>query len=279
MQEHTFVYNSENLKYYSVGSSENPPIIFIHGYTSSHHVWRQTIPVLKDKFYCIAIDLMGHGASDILPNGDYSIEAQGKRVLALADELGFEKFTLIGHSMGGQIAMCIASILAPERVIKLANVDGVAAGHLVPALEAELIQGLTLIKFFPFIETLFRWFNIDYKWGAYYQFRSRFYDFNAMPFDDWRIDRQMANLVGMRHAWHHALYAILDLDLTTHLSKILAPTLVIFGKNDAVVPVSDGYLADEHIPNSQLIIIDNCGHFPMYEATEAYLEAVREFLL
>jgi pimeloyl-ACP methyl ester carboxylesterase len=100
MQAQPFVYNSENLKYYSAGSPDNPPIILVHGYTSSHHVWRQTIPVLKDHFYCVAIDLMGHGASDILPDGDYSIVAQAERVLALADELGFQQFTLIGHSMG-----------------------------------------------------------------------------------------------------------------------------------------------------------------------------------
>jgi len=279
MQEHRFHYQSETLSYYTAGSPDNPPIILIHGYTSSHYVWRQTIPALENHFYCIAIDLMGHGTSDILPDGDYSIETQGKRVLALADELGIEKFILIGHSMGGQIAMCIAALLAPERVEKLLDLDGVAAGHLVESLEKRTQLLVNTAYYFPLFENMTRWTNISYRWGAKTQFVSWFYNFDALPFDEWRIDREMANQSGMRYTWYYGLDAILKLDLTAHLSKISVPTLVIFGKHDAVVPLSDGYLVHEQIPNSQLIVIDNCGHFPMYEATEAYLEALRGFLL
>lgn len=279
MQEYTFPYQDENLKYYSAGSPDNPPIILIHGFISSHYVWRQTIPSLEENFYCIAIDLMGHGKSDIVPDGDYSIEAQAKRVLALADELGFEKFIVIGHSMGGQIAMYIASVLAPQRIIKLINVDGVASGHLVARLEAQTHMLVNATYYFPLLESFSRRVNTSYRWGAYIQFKSWFYNFDVLPFEDWRIDREMANRPGIRYTWYHGLHAILNLDLSPYIAKITVPALSIFGKQDSVVPLSDAYLVDEHIPNSQLVVIDNCGHFPMYEASDTYLKAVREFLL
>jgi len=110
-----FTYDGHQLVYAVAGNPENPPLFLIHGYLSSHHVWRQTIPVLQQRYYCIAVDLFGHGRSEIDPNGDYSIPAQGQRILALANELGYERFALMGHSMGGQIALYIASRLAPER--------------------------------------------------------------------------------------------------------------------------------------------------------------------
>ncbi len=63
------------------------------------------------------------------------------------------------------------------------------------------------------------------------------------------------------------------------LCKFFTPKiLIIFGQQDANVPVSDGHLAAQHIPDSRLVLIDRCGHFPMYEQTEYYLEALRDFL-
>jgi pimeloyl-ACP methyl ester carboxylesterase len=73
--------------------------------------------------------------------------------------------------------------------------------------------------------------------------------------------------------------AIHHLDLRPHLAKIAASTLTIFGRQDAVVPISDGYLVKEHIPNSQFVLIDACGHFPMYEQTQPYLVVLQEFLM
>ena len=70
----------------------------------------------------------------------------------------------------------------------------------------------------------------------------------------------------------------MDLDLTPHLPNITVPTLVIFGQQDATVRVSDGHLVNEHVPNSQLVLIDKCGHFPHYEHPAQYLAALEAFL-
>ncbi len=140
MQEHTFTHEGHTLRYALAGSPEKPPILMIHGYDSSHHVWRTTVPTLETDMYCVAIDLLGHGDSSIDRNGDYSIEAQGRRVLALADKLGLDRFSLIGHSMGGQTALCIASMLAPGRVDKVVDVSGVVSARLTAFVERTVFR-------------------------------------------------------------------------------------------------------------------------------------------
>jgi 2-hydroxy-6-oxonona-2,4-dienedioate hydrolase len=67
-------------------------------------------------------------------------------------------------------------------------------------------------------------------------------------------------------------------NILTCLPNIQAPTLVVFGRQDGVVPVKQGYLAAEHIPNAQLVVLDQCGHYPMYEQPEAFLNSLRQFL-
>lgn len=67
-------------------------------------------------------------------------------------------------------------------------------------------------------------------------------------------------------------------NLLPHLEHVLAPTLVIFGKQDGVVPVAQGRLAAQHIPQAQLVLIDQCGHYPMYEQWAQYLESLQAFL-
>ena len=282
MPKNTFTVDKHQLHYITAGSPQNPPIIMIHGYTSSHQVWRTTIPALENDYFCIALDLLGHGESDLLSEGDYTIAAQGKRVLALADQLGLERFSLIGHSMGGQIAMYIAAVLAPQRVDKLVDVSGVVAAKLTPFVEATVFNPIKKLYGTPLgylAETYNRLLSIRFKLAAQRQFASWWYDFNARDFDWWQVDRIYANRPGMRHVWFHGMNAIQGLDLTPHLPKIQARTLVIFGAEDNVVPVTDGHLVDTLVADSRLHLFEQCGHFPMYECEDRYIGVLCDFLL
>jgi len=274
--------NGHHLHYVTVGEPTNPPLFLIHGYLSSHHVWRQTIPALQDQYYCIAVDLFGHGRSAIDPKGDYSIPAQAQRILALANELGFDRFSLVGHSMGGQIAMYIAACLAPERVVRLVDVAGVVGARLTTYIEhkvfplVEMVSRVSVVSVLA--EVLQRVTVPRFRWAANLQFSYWFRDITALDFSSWRVDREQASVPGIRHTWTGGREAIYGTDVTPHLSKIRVPTLVIFGKQDSVVPVKDGLLADQHIPDSKLVLIDQCGHFPMFEQTDEYLDALQAFL-
>ena len=127
-----------NIAYSSAGSPSDPPVILIHGIISHRGVWTHTVDTLRDRFFCVSFDLPGFGDSDKPKAGDYSIAKQAERALKIADHFGFDKFTVVGHSMGGQIAVYLAANLAPQRVNRLVSVAGVVTGKL-----ADKVQNIT----------------------------------------------------------------------------------------------------------------------------------------
>lgn len=274
----TLLWHGHRLTYTTAGSPGAPPLLLVHGWFSHRGVWRQTVEAFQDDYYCVALDLLGFGASDKPAEAEYSIEAQGRRVLYLADALGLERFALAGHSMGGQVALYLAAMLAPERVTHLVDVAGVVAACLTPRVERRIYPLVAWGKAYPWLYALPRWLT-RYRRYAYQYFRAWFYEMEAVPFDEWALDRRMALQPGIQVPAYKAGQAIHDLDLTDHLAHIAAPTLVIFGRQDGTVPLSDGHLVEQHVPNSRLVLLDHCGHFPMYEQTEQYLTALRAFLL
>lgn len=277
LSEQHLIHNGHRLTYITAGSPRNPPLLLIHGYTSSYHVWRTTIPALKDIYFCVALNLLGHGTSEIPADGDYSIHAQAERVIALADALHLDTFALMGHSMGGQTALYIASALAPERVSRLVNVSGVVSPRLHDFVEATTFRLVEIAYRLPVLGWLSRRWK-DKLWWARIQFASWFAQMDALDFDAWAIDRHFANRPQAHIIWYHGKHAIKNQPLTHLLPQIRAPVLTVFGADDRVIQPGDKHLAETHIPVHQLEVIDNCGHFPMYEATAAYQAAVRGFL-
>lgn len=269
--------DGHQLTYTSAGHPDAPPLLMIHGWMSYRGVWGQTIEAYQETHHCIAVDLLGFGESDKPKEADYSIGAQGQRILHLADALSFDQFILIGHSLGGQIALCIASMLAPERITKLVNVAGVVSARLMPAIEQVNCKWTALASVFPQLYSLSHWL-LRYRWYVRSGFKAWFYNVEAIPFDDWAEDREMTFQPSMHISGYKTGQAIYNLNLRTHLAKITAPTLTIFGRQDAVVPLSDGHLVEQHVLDSRLVLIDQCGHFPMYEQTQQYLDALRLFL-
>ena len=272
------VLDGHRLTYTTAGRPDASPLLMIHGWLSHRGVWRQTIPALQDRYRCVAIDLLGFGNSDKPADADYSIEAQGRRVLQVADALGLERFALIGHSMGGQIALCIASMLAPGRVTKLVNVAGVVTGRLTPRVERVVYTQIAMGAACPRLYGFSRWAT-RHRRLAYFTFRPWFYDMDSVPFDEWEIDRRMAFQPGIHISAHRAGQGIHGLNLTPHLAKITATALTIHGQQDGTVPISDAHLAAQYIPNHRLSLVDQCGHFPMYERTQTYLDTLRGFLV
>ncbi|MCC7449343.1 MAG: alpha/beta hydrolase [Anaerolineae bacterium] len=274
--EKTFLSVDEHrIAYTTAGNPAAPPLIMVHGWLSHAGVWRQTFDAFQATHYCVAIDLLGLAASDKPDTGDYSIMAQARRVLALADHLGLPRFTLIGHSMGGQTALVLASMLAPERVIKLVDVDGVATGRLCWYPRWVVLPRMRLAKDSPWLWELTRRM-VQYPLFARFEFWSWFDQ--PPPFESWATDRQMAMQPEMHLSAYRCGQGILATDTSAHLSKITAPTLILFGKRDKVVPRSEGQIVKDRVPNARLILFDSCGHFPMMEQTTAYLDALRTFL-
>jgi pimeloyl-ACP methyl ester carboxylesterase len=269
--------NDQRLAYIAAGDPSAPPLLMIHGWLSHAGVWRQTFDAFRETHYCVAVDLLGLADSAKPADGDYSIPAQANRILAFADALRLGRFTLIGHSMGGQIALYTAAVLAPERLVRLMDVAGVSTGTLEAYPRRVTLPRMQMAENRVWLWNFSRWLAGFYP-VARFEYNPWFYHFGAVPYAEWAIDRQYAMQPGMHHSATRCGEAILACDLSNSLGKISAPTLVIFGDKDRVVPVSEGQTVRRLVPGSRMIQIENCGHFPMLEAQERYLDLLREFL-
>jgi pimeloyl-ACP methyl ester carboxylesterase len=263
--------------YQTFGDPANPALILIHGWNSYRGVWRGTADALKDRFFCVTLDLLGFGDSDKPKDGDYSIPAQAERVLKLVDELHIDQFTLVGHSMGAMTGMYIAARLARERIHTLIVVDGIVRGK--PKFYARYV-GLKAVRIAYYLPVLLPIARLITKsrYIAKWFFRPLFHDMNAIPYSTWADDRYVAIQPGSHIPSHRAAQGIRACDMSAYLTKIVCPTLIIFGKYDGNVPLSDGELAHESVPNSQFVVIDNCGHYPMYEQSDELVRAIQSFL-
>lgn len=269
---------NHQLIYTASGDPSNPLLIMIHGWLSHRGVWRTTVPALQHRFYCVAVDLLGFADNNKPPDGDYTIAAQAQRVVALADELGFQKFNLIGHSMGGQIATYVAALIAPGRVDCLVSVDGVVTGRLAPFVENFVAPVGRVGHKYPYLYDQVRDWAEKYRWLANFMFSPWFYDMTFAPFDSWKIDRQMASQRSIAVSASKTYDSLHITDLTAHLGSVQARTLVFSGKQDGTVPVAQAHLLAERIKGAQLVLYDKCGHFPMFEKPDEFLAALKDFL-
>lgn len=277
MQTYRFSHEGHSLAYLTDGDPSAPPLMLVHGWTCHKRVWRRSLPLLARDHFVVAMDLLGHGESDAPSNGDYSIAAHGRRVLSLADHLNLTRFKLMGHSMGGQISLMLASHLAPERVMRLIEVDGVVTGHAAPRLV--LVNGSIggLVAVFPKLRALPRR-AINNRALARFGFGLWFANFDTMPFEDWEEDRDFTLREGAEISHFKSGWACMNTNITRHLPQITAPTLIIFGAQDATVPVREGRIAAANIPSARFELIAQCGHFPMWEQREIFEGLVGEFL-
>jgi len=268
--------DGDRIAYTTSGTSSNPPIIFVHGLISHRGVWTTTTARLRDRFFCISYDQLGFGDSDKPKDGDYSIVKQAERVLKIADHFGIDKFIIAGHSMGGQIAAYLAAVFAPQRIIKLVFVDGVVTGQLAES-QRELEPMVMRADKLPVIYKLMSPLR-DWRPAAYWAFRSWFYKIKEVPFNTWERHRYHASRSDIAHSAAKAWNEIKAADLRSHIGNIAHPTLIVFGKQDDVVPVEQAHEFKEHYPSAQLVVFDECGHFPMIEKFDPYIAAIENFL-
>jgi pimeloyl-ACP methyl ester carboxylesterase len=244
---------------------------------SHRGVWRTTVPALEGRFRCITLDLAGFGDSDKPPLADYSIPAQARRILALADSLGLDRFRLVGHSMGGQIALYIASTLAPQRIERLVSIGGVVTGRLSWRVDHVNQNLVSLGRRWPGVYRLMGKL-LEYPFLARPGFRPWFHRMDSLPFAGWKIDRDLGIRPEIAVSAYEAGRGLHRLDLTPALRAIACPTLLLHGRQDGTVPVEQAILAGKLIPGARLALLEECGHFPMYEQKARYLEILQGFL-
>jgi pimeloyl-ACP methyl ester carboxylesterase len=274
-REHELTLHGHRVRYLSAGSG--PAVVLIHGITSSADTWAAAMSGLAHDHTVIAPDLLGHGAS-AKPRGDYSLGAYASGVRDLLAALGHDHVTVVGHSLGGGVAMQFAYQF-PERTQRLVLVSSGGLGREVNLLlRAAALPGAELVL--PFLVP--GWLDRVVEgagWaGARLGIRLR-QDLGEMVRGFLSLNDAEA-----RAAFLHTLRAVIDpggqrvsghdrLYLTANL-----PTLLLWGERDPIIPVSHAHAAHAAMPGSRLEVFAASGHFPHMDDTFRFVEAMRDFL-
>ena len=242
-------------------SGTGSALVLIHGITGSSRTWEEVIPPLAQHHTVIAPDLLGHGES-AKPRGDYSLGAYASGVRDLLIALGIDKATIVGHSLGGGVAMQFAYQF-PERVDRLVLVSsGGLGGEVHLLLRAATLPAAEYVLPLLCAEPLRNaGASIARLLGRVGLRPSRDLEEMALGF---------ASLGDMeaRQAFVHTVRGIMDISgqrVSARDRLYLAekvPTLLLWGEHDRMIPASHGREAHEAMPGSRLIVYEDAGHFP-----------------
>ena len=257
---------------------EGPAIALIHGVTSHSGVWAEFVDdVVAAGHTVIAPDLFGHGAS-AKPKGDYSLGAFASGVRDLLGMLGFEGATVVGHSLGGGIALQLAYQF-PEYCQRLVLISSGGLGREVsPVLRAATLPGAELVM--PLI--IREWAVRAGSMAGELLGRIGIHP----SADVEEMARGYASLVesDAQGAFLRTLRAVIDPGGQKVSAKdrlYLAermPVLIVWGKRDRIIPVSHGREAHRAIPHSQMVEIPDAGHWPQLDQPRLVAEELTDFI-
>ncbi len=267
--------HGHRVAYRSAGSG--PAIVLVHGITSTSATWERVMPYLATRFTVIAPDLLGHGQS-AKPRGDYSLGAYASGVRDLMVTLGHESASLVGHSLGGGVAMQFAYQF-PERCERLVLVDSGGLGREVNLL----LRAATL----PLSEVVLPLLA------------------NARLLDAGRAVGRMFGRVGLqagtdmaelarghasladgesRAAFVHTLRTIVEpggqrvnASDRLYLAENI-PFMLVWGERDPIIPVEHGMAAHELVRSSRLEVFEGVGHFPHMDDPQRFLDVLLDFI-
>jgi pimeloyl-ACP methyl ester carboxylesterase len=249
------------------GPRDAPAVIMIHGTASHLQSWDDWAAGLEDRFRVVLLDLPGHGLSVPDPTGDYSDERTVALLVELMDRLGIERTNLIGSSLGGRIAWKFAAAF-PDRTAKLVLVspDGFASPGFEYGKAPDVPASLSLMKHFLPKRLLRPQLAAAYADGGKMSGATlqRYHDLMRAP--------------GNREALLERMRQTVLVPPEPYLEKITAPTLLVWGEQDRMIPVSNGQDYLRVMPDAQLVSFPDLGHVPQEEAPEMSLQAVRAFL-
>ncbi|HTX12974.1 MAG TPA: alpha/beta fold hydrolase [Solirubrobacteraceae bacterium] len=274
MEPRTARLHGRPVTYAEVGAG--PVLLLVHGMGGGYENWREVIEPLARRYTVVAPDLPGHGAS-APGNGDYSIGALAAGLRDLLVALGHERATLVGHSLGGGIAMQLAYQF-PELAERLVLVSSGGLGPEVSLLlRAAALPGSEL------------WITATARTASWAgaAVRRGLAKVGLRPTTDVaEVARGYASLAdpGRRAAFLATLRSVIDvggqrIDGTDRLYLAAAlPVLIMWGARDPIIPVSHGERAHSAIAGSRLEIFDGVGHIPQLEAPARFVAALERFL-
>jgi pimeloyl-ACP methyl ester carboxylesterase len=258
------------LYYYAAGTrGKGEPLILLHGFPASAHLWRDVVPELPKGHRVVVLDLLGYGRSDRPDGRALSIAAHAARVIELADALRITRFAVAGHDLGGGVAQHLA-VHQPERVARLALVSSVGFDAWPPR---ELKLARSAIPFMrkmppkPVINQLRRALRKAYEEE---ERGARSVEMYLRPFEGpGGKDALIAHVAALDEGETTAL--------APRLKEIAVPTAVIWGGDDPFIAPAVGKRLQKAIPGATLDLLPDVMHYPPETAPESVAEILTQW--
>jgi len=260
---------SRDAKIYYEVVGKGPPLVLIEGLGYAMWMWTMQLEDLSRSFTLIVFDNRGVGKSD-KPSYPYTMDIFAEDLRAVLDTSGVEKAHVLGVSMGGMIAQYFA-LKYPSRIKSLILVATHHGGKDIVPPPMETIQAM----FGPSPPDVKSERDL-YRYKMRYAFSAKWYSENRETLER-LIELRLAE-PQPSEAYLNQASAVLSFNLSEEVSRIRAPTLIIHGDEDLVVPVGNAYKLHEKIPGSTLIIFRGAGHLVNIERASEFNETVRIFI-
>src|SRR4051794_7613393 len=273
---HEVELHGHTVTYRTAGSG--PVLLLLHGIANSSETWEPVAEALAEHFTIIAPDLLGHGHS-ATPRGDYSLGAHASGARDLLTALGHDRVTVVGHSLGGGVAMQFAYQF-PERCERLGLVSSGGLGREVHLLlRAAALPGADWVL--PLLTSAG-------LLGAGRRLAMVLRRGRLAPKGDLAVlAAGFASLdsTGSRQAFLHTVRSVIDVSGQRvsatdrlHLAAVL-PTLIVWGERDSIIPPRHGQAAHEAMPGSRLEVFAGVGHVPHHADPQRFADLLEEFCL
>ena len=272
-QDRTTQVGGVQVRYWSEGS-QGSPVILIHGIGGYVENWWPNNRTLARQHRVFAVDLPGFGRSDKPVDAPYDMPYFATFVRDFMTALSLESASVVGHSMGGGVALQTA-LTFPQKVSRLVLVDSAGLGremNLVLRVASLPVLGEVVTR--PSLE------------GSRSLIKAIVHDPALVIDEDVRFDYEMSILPGAQRAFLKALRSLANVSgqkhtftgpILDHLPAITQPTLVLWGRDDTVIPMKHADVA-RRIPDIRVRIFEHCGHMPQFEHPDDFDQVVQEFL-
>jgi pimeloyl-ACP methyl ester carboxylesterase len=259
------------VNYVEIG--EGPPVLFVHGLSGAWQNWLENIQAFAEHHRVVAVDLPGFGSSP-MPSWELTIPNYGRFLRDFCERVGIERCSVIGNSMGGFIATEVA-ISEPERVDELVLVSAAGITWARARREPAAMLGRVGMAAAPLA--------LRIQTSGMRRPRLRKIAFHGVFFDPLGLRREMLweNFVPAMNSpgYLDAMTNLMGYDIRHRLEEIGVPTLIVWGRNDRVVPVPAALAYEKRIgDNAELAIFDRCGHVPQIERPVRFNRVVGDFL-
>ncbi|AXF86324.1 Lipase 3 [Ephemeroptericola cinctiostellae] len=262
----------QTMAYFDNQRADQPVVLFVHGFTGDKENWLMVAPKLTRDYRVIAVDLLGHGASDKPLGGDYAVTAQARRLGVLLNQLGIvQPVHVVGNSMGGLIAGYFAALF-PEMTQTVTFID--SAGMPVHNAFSEQVRVDMMAGRCALVAEKIEDLDRLEALVSYKKVRAPRFLREAL------IARKIPN----RAVYFNVLKAITNEDfddfrepLVDVLPKITAPVLILWGKEDCIVSVDAVDVMLQYVHAQKVVVYEQVGHVPMIEAPHETARDLKAF--